>query len=117
MPVPIPLNECIVLVSGRLLWGTCHTPFGTARPCVGQIEFAKWRVNRPQDGTYELLDARKQVVVSLVPLSALHLTLSRANRLRRVQSRHQIRAAANASYARRWARKFREVNNTHLSSE
>lgn len=114
MPVPIPINECTVLASGRLLWGTSHTPFGPARPCVGQIEFAGWR-REGTAGVFELLDPHDHVVATLVPYAALPLTVSRATRLREDQSRHQRRAATDPAYASRWARQFREAHHAGLA--
>jgi len=113
MPVPIPINECAVLPSGRLLWGTCHTPYGPARPCIGQIDFASWRFHEPQHLGCELLDANGQVVATLVPHLALDLTASRATRLLNDQAQHRRRASTDPAYASRWARQFRAAHNPH----
>lgn len=116
MPVPIPLNECIVLDHDRLLWATCHTPYGPVRPCVGQLEFAHWHLNENSDDACTLLDASDAVVATIIPHSELALTDGRAARLRAEQSRHLKRAAADPAYARRWSQRFREANLIHSTS-
>jgi hypothetical protein len=110
MPVPIPLNECIILDHGRLLWATCHTPYGPVRPCVGQLEFAHWHLTENTDDGCTLLNASDAVVATIIPHSDLPLTSGRAARLRFEQTRHQKRAATDPAYARRWSLRFREAN-------
>lgn len=110
MPVPIPLNECVVLNQNRLLWATCHTLYGTARPCVGQLEFAGWLPNDAPAHGCTLHDADGELLASLVPNSQLALADGRATRLRAEQARHQRRAATDPAYAHRWAQRFREAS-------
>ena len=112
MPVPIPLNECVVLNHDRLLWATCHTPYGPVRPCVGQLEFSNWHPIASPDGGCTLLDANGDVVASIIPHTQLDLSEGRATRLRSEQARHLQRAATEPAYARRWAQRFREANLT-----
>ena len=110
MPVPIPLNECIILGGHRLLWATNHTPYGPVRPCVGQLDFSFWR---PSDGDRpgcEFLDPHGQLIGSILPHTTLKLSSGRAGQLRREQDRHQRRAATDASYAHRWAQRFQEAS-------
>lgn len=110
MPVPIPLNECVVLDHDRLLWGTCHTPYGPVRPCVGQLQFVRWHLNENSDDACTLLDANNTVVAMIVPHSELALTGARVARLRAEQVRHLKRAASDPAYARRWSQRFREAS-------
>lgn len=113
MPVPIPLNECIVLDPDRLLWATCHTPYGPVRPCVGQLEFAHWHLAENSDYGCTLLDTNAAVVATIIPHTDLNLTDGRAARLRAEQTRHIKRAATDPAYAHRWSQRFREANLTH----
>ena len=110
MPVPIPLNECVVLNHDRLLWATCHTPYGPVRPCVGQLEFSGWRPEESPGHGCTLVAATGAVVASIIPHAQLDLSEGRASRLRSEQARHLRRAATDPAYARRWAQRFREAN-------
>ena len=110
MPVPIPLNECVVLSENRLLWATCHTPYGPVRPCVGQVEFSTWRLIDGADNGCQLLNTEGQIVASFIPYDQLNMTPSRAAKLQDDQVRHLRRAATDPSYARRWAQRFKEAS-------
>ena len=115
MPVPIPLNECLVLNQDRLLWATCHTPYGPVRPCVGQLEFSGWSPEESPGRGCILYDGDGAPVGSIIPHAQLGLSEGRASRLRIEQARHLRRAATDPSYARRWAQRFREANLTSTS--
>lgn len=110
MPVPIPLNECVILDEGRLLWATCHTPYGPVRPCVGRLEFARWRANAPLGHGCTLLDENDTTIATILPCTELALTDGRASRLRADQAKHLKRAAADPAYASRWALRFKEAS-------
>ncbi|MEY4489830.1 MAG: hypothetical protein RIQ79_2338, partial [Verrucomicrobiota bacterium] len=56
-------------------------------------------------------------VARIVPNSALALPDGRATRLRTEQARHAQRAATDASYARRWALRFKEANAARSARE
>ncbi len=111
MPVPIPLNECVLRDERHLLWATIHSPYGATRPCVGLLACATWRPLGDSTGAgVALLADSGAEVARIVPLDSLPLTSDRARRLREVQSRHEHRAAREPAYARRWARSFREAS-------
>jgi hypothetical protein len=110
MPVPIPLNECVIVNHRRLLWATCHTPYGSTRPCVGRLEFSGWSPLHGSTGGCALHAEDGVELARIVPNSALALPVDRALRLRTEQARHTRRAATDASYARRWALRFKEAN-------
>ncbi len=110
MPVPIPLNECVLRDDRHLLWATMHTPFGPTRPCVGLIPCEAWRPLGTSGEGCLLLSASGEEVARIVPLEAISLTTDRARKLRLDQARHEQRAAREPSYARRWALRFREAS-------
>ena len=112
MPVPIPLNECVILHNNRLLWATCHTPYGPTRPCVGRLAFAGWHSLPAACGGCTLHAKNGAEVARIVPNTALDLPDGRAARLRGEQLRHAQRAASDPSYARRWALRFKEANSS-----
>jgi len=114
MPVPIPLNECVALSATRLLWATGHTAYGPTRPCVGLLEFDTWQPIH--DDGLVLMRTDGTAIARIVPHSTLNLPAARAARLRADQQRHLHRAATDASYAHRWARRFQEAN-TRLHTE
>ncbi|AKC82959.1 hypothetical protein IMCC26134_09540 [Verrucomicrobia bacterium IMCC26134] len=117
MPVPIPLNECVVINQKRLLWATCHTPYGPTRPCVGRLDFFGWNLLKDTKGGCVLQAEDGAELARIVPNSALELPVDRAFRLRTEQARHAERAATDASYARRWALRFKEANAALSRSE
>jgi hypothetical protein len=112
MPVPIPLNECVIVHNNRLLWATCHTPYGPTRPCVGRLAFAGWHSLPVACGGCTLHAKNGAEVARIVPNTALALPDGRAARLRAEQLRHAQRAASDPSYARRWALRFKEANSS-----
>jgi len=112
MPVPIPLNECVILHNNRLLWAACHTPYGPTRPCVGRLAFAGWHSLPAACGGCTLHAKNGAEVARIVPNTALDLPDGRAARLRAEQLRHAQRAASDPSYARRWALRFKEANSS-----
>lgn len=116
MPVPIPLNECVIVHHNRLLWATCHTPYGPTRPCVGRLEFAGWQLLPDNTGGCMLNAEDGTELARIIPNTALELPEGRANRLRAEQVRHSRRAATDASYARRWAIRFKEANSSQPQS-
>jgi hypothetical protein len=106
MPVPIPLNEVTLLGDTRLLWATCHTPFGTARPLVGQLAFDRWtHLDSPGAGSAFLDDSGRELA-RIVPHTALGLPHTRMQRLRQADAAHRHRAARDPNYARRWSKIF-----------
>jgi hypothetical protein len=109
MPVPIPLNECVLRDDRHLLWATMHSPHGATRPCVGLLSFDAWQTTGDAPGGCVLLDAAGAGIARIVPLESLGMSSDRARRLREAQSRHEHRAAREPAYARRWARRFREA--------
>lgn len=110
MPVPIPLNECVLRDDRHLLWATSHTPYGPARPCVGLLPCEAWRPLGEEGEGCLLLSASGEEVARIVALDSLPLTTDRARKLRQDQTRHEQRAASEPSYARRWALRFREAS-------
>ncbi len=110
MPVPIPLNECVLRDDRHLLWAILHTPFGPARPCVGLRPCEAWRPLGEEGEGCLLLSASGEEVARIVPIESLCLTTDRARKLRQDQARHEHRAASEPSYARRWALRFREAS-------
>jgi hypothetical protein len=117
MPVPIPLNECVIVHNNRLLWATCHTPYGPTRPCVGRLAFAGWHSLPVACGGCTLHAKNGAEVARIVPNTALALPDGRAARLRTEQLRHAQRAASDPSYARRWALRFKEANSPPPASK
>lgn len=110
MPVPIPLNECVLRDGQHLLWATLHSPYGPTRPCVGLLACAAVRpLGDGHDGIALLSDTGEEVA-RIVPLASLSLTTDRARRLREEQARHEHRAAREPAYAHRWALRFREAS-------
>ena len=110
MPVPIPLNECVMLDTRHLLWATSHTPYGAARPCAGFLICDAWHPLENDDPSSGLILFEADVEVArLVPLERLGLPGERVRRLREDQTRHQHRAAREPAYAHRWALRFREA--------
>ena len=114
MPVPIPLNECVLRDEHHLLWATMHSPYGPTRPCVGLLPCAAWRPLGNADAGVSLLTKEGAEVARIVPLTTLALTTERARKLREEQKRHAHRVAREPAYARRWARRFREVSAVAL---
>jgi hypothetical protein len=111
MPVPIPLNECVILDERHLLWATIHSPYGPTRPCVGMIHCVRWQpLGEIACQGIALLADTGDEVARIVPFDLLNLTSDRARRLREDQARHEHRAARDSSYTNRWARRFREVS-------
>lgn len=110
MPVPIPLNECVLRDERHLLWATIHSPYGPTRPCVGLLPCAAWFPLGEADDGVSLLSDDGVEVARIVPLDALALTSDRARKLREDQARHESRAARDPAYASRWARRFREAS-------
>jgi hypothetical protein len=111
MPVPIPLNECVLRDERHLLWATMHSPYGPTRPCVGLLACASWRpLGKPGSQGFALFTESGEEVARIVPLDTLGLTTDRARRLRDEQARHEHRAAREPAYARRWAQRFRETS-------
>lgn len=110
MPVPIPINECVILTDHRVLWATCHTPFGPVRPCVGSLTFHSWETTPSGSCTFH--NDTGSIMAAIIPTEQLGLTGRRANRLLREQSDHRLRASQDPTYAGRWARQFREARAT-----
>jgi hypothetical protein len=110
LPVPIPLNECVLRDERHLLWATMHSPYGPTRPCVGILACVACRPLGQDSEGYILLDAADREIARIVPLEALDLPSDRARKLRAEQSRHEYRAAREPAYARRWALRFREAS-------
>lgn len=110
MPVPIPLNECVLRDERHLLWATIHSPYGHTRPCVGLLACASWRPLDSKQSGIALLAESGEEVARIVPVETLGLTTDRARRLREEQARHEHRAAREPAYARRWAQRFREAS-------
>lgn len=110
MPVPIPLNECVLRDERHLLWATMHSPHGPTRPFVGLLACAAWRTLGDNQNGIALLADTGEEVARIVPLETLGLTSERARRLRADQARHEHRAAREPAYARRWAQRFREAS-------
>lgn len=108
MPVPIPLNECVLHGEHRLLWATCHTPYGPVRPCVGVVTFQDWSPS--PDGDCTFYDQAGHVVALIRPTEHLGLPTGRSSKLLREQSDHRERASSDPSYASRWAKSFREAS-------
>lgn len=110
MPVPIPLNECVLRDEQHLLWATIHSPYGPTRPCVGLLSCSAWHpLGKVDDGVALFADDGVEVA-RIVPFDALFLTSDRARKLREDQVRHEHRAARDPAYAGRWARRFREAS-------
>lgn len=109
MPVPIPLDECLVTAGNQLLWATGHTIYGPSRPQVGHLEFATWQFDAEFNGGCELLNKQGEVIARLVRSDSLALPAARAGRLRAEFARHRQRIAADAIYASRWARGFHDI--------
>jgi len=109
MPVPIPLDECLLTDGDHLLWGTGHTLYGPSRPQIGVLEFATWQLSTEGELRCEFFNQQGEVIARLVPLKNLTLPTARAERLRSELARHRQRISADASYAGRWARGFREL--------
>lgn len=110
MPVPIPLNECVLRDERHLLWATMQSPYGPTRPCVGLLACASWRHLGDARNGVALLAESGEEIARIVPLDTLGLTSDRARRLRDEQARHEHRAAREPAYARRWAQRFRETS-------
>jgi len=116
MPVPIPLNECVLRDENHLLWATGHTLYGPTRPCVGHLEFHGWSRLEENAPGIALLAASGREIARIVPLDQLLLPALRARRLREEQARHVQRAATEPSYTRLWAMRFREANAANSSA-
>ncbi len=110
MPVPIPLQECVLRDERHLLWATNFTPYGPTRPCVGLLACSAWRPLGDQEAGCQLLSASGEEVARIVPFAQLDLPADRLRRLREDQARHEHRAAREPAYARRWAQHFREAS-------
>lgn len=110
MPIPIPLNECVVRGDHDLLWATMHSPYGPTKPCVGLLSCDSWRPLGDSNNGFVLLGATGEEVARIVPIQQLPLTTDRSRRLREEQAKHEHRAAHEPAYARRWALKFREAS-------
>ena len=112
MPVPIPLNECVLRDDRHLLWATIHSPYGPTRPCVGLLPCDAWRPLGKEGDGYQLLRSGGEEVARIVSLESLSLTTDRTRKLRDEQRRHEYRAAHEPAYARRWSIRFREASAT-----
>lgn len=113
MPVPIPLDECLVTAGNQLLWATGHTIYGPSRPQVGHLEFATWQFGAEVNGGCELLNQQGEVIARLVRSDTLALPAARAGRLKADFARHRQRISADATYASRWARGLREIQRAN----
>lgn len=106
LPVPIPLHECVVLRPHVVLWATACSPYGSTRPCVGRLEFDRWRRAGPGSDDGLVFSNGDSDHTCILPLETFSLPHARATRLRSDLDRHRVRAARDPIYARRWSQGF-----------